>query len=62
LLDSELSGFTARLAEKRDDLERRGMLYRPDADPPEFLSEQDAEMILASIRQRGTNGQPNAIQ
>jgi len=50
LLDVELQKFVARLAEKRAELDARGLLAKPEVERDhsgDFLSDADAEMIVA---------------
>lgn len=57
LLDAELRKFVAKLAEKREELDRRGLLAKPEenerSDDSSFLSRQDEDMIVDSLKMQG---------
>jgi len=57
LLGSSLKTFCEELAKGKAELERRGLILQPDEEPEEFLSEADADLIIADLRQRGSYGQ-----
>ncbi len=52
-LSAELDKFVAILAAKRDELDRRGLLCKPSAEPDhgaDFISDEDVERILEAQR------------
>ncbi len=53
LLDSELQAFVAILSDKREELDRRGLLFKPDPESDhskDFITDEDLERILEAQR------------